>query len=102
MNCQNDILSSRGEKCGGFTYVCSSYTQQFSSCYTLPHPTHFFCSIKFLNFPPKRMKQNMGHTALMLSGGGAQAMYHLGTFKALIESGLYEHIHVVSGTSGGR
>ena len=48
------------------------------------------------------MKQNMGHTALMLSGGGAQAMYHLGTFKALIESGLYEHIHVVSGTSGGR
>ena len=65
-------------------------------------PTHFFCSIKFLNFPPKRMKQNMGHTALMLSGGGAQAMYHLGTFKALIESGLYEHIHVVSGTSGGR
>jgi len=49
----------------------------------------------------KRMKQNMGHTALMLSGGGAQAMYHLGTIKALIESGMYQHIHVISGTSGG-
>jgi hypothetical protein len=50
----------------------------------------------------RRMKQNMGHTALMLSGGGAQAMYHLGTIKALVESKLYEHIHVISGTSGGR
>ena len=50
----------------------------------------------------KRMKQNMGHTALMLSGGGAQAMYHLGTIKALVESELYGHIHVISGTSGGR
>lgn len=49
----------------------------------------------------KRMKQNMGHTALMLSGGGAQAMYHLGTIKALVESELYQHIHVISGTSGG-
>ncbi len=50
----------------------------------------------------KRMKQNMGHTALMLSGGGAQAMYHLGTIKALVESNLYQNIHVISGTSGGR
>lgn len=49
----------------------------------------------------RRMKQNMGHTALMLSGGGAQAMYHLGTVKALVESELYQHIHVISGTSGG-
>eukprot|EP00956_Cyclotella_meneghiniana_P011274 scaffold15879_cov80-Cyclotella_meneghiniana.AAC.11 len=49
----------------------------------------------------KRMKQNMGHTALMLSGGGAIAMYHLGTIKALVESKLYEQIHVISGTSGG-
>jgi predicted acylesterase/phospholipase RssA len=49
----------------------------------------------------KRMKQNVGHTALMLSGGGAQTMYHLGSIKALVESGLYEHIHVISGTSGG-
>jgi predicted patatin/cPLA2 family phospholipase len=48
------------------------------------------------------MKQNMGHTALMLSGGGAIAMYHLGTIKALVERRLYEHIHVISGTSGGR
>eukprot|EP00985_Skeletonema_marinoi_P004746 scaffold2051_cov139-Skeletonema_marinoi.AAC.30 len=49
----------------------------------------------------KRMKQNVGHTALMLSGGGAQTMYHLGSIKALVEAGVYEHIHVISGTSGG-
>jgi predicted acylesterase/phospholipase RssA len=49
----------------------------------------------------KRMKQNVGHTALMLSGGGAITMYHLGAIKALVESGVYEHIHVISGTSGG-
>jgi predicted acylesterase/phospholipase RssA len=47
------------------------------------------------------MKQNMGRTALMLSGGGAQAMYHLGTMRALIESNVYDDIKVISGTSGG-
>jgi Patatin-like phospholipase len=49
----------------------------------------------------RKMKQNMGRTALMLSGGGAQAMYHLGTIRALIQSGLYSDIKVISGTSGG-
>jgi len=49
----------------------------------------------------RKLKQNMGRTALMLSGGGAQAMYHLGTVRALIESGAYDQIKVVSGTSGG-
>ena len=49
----------------------------------------------------RKMKQNMGRTALMLSGGGAQAMYHLGTIRALLESKLYENIKVISGTSGG-
>ena len=49
----------------------------------------------------RKMKQNMGRTALMLSGGGAQAMYHLGVIKALIESKLYDDIKVISGTSGG-
>eukprot|EP00549_Striatella_unipunctata_P004417 CAMPEP_0118685032 /NCGR_PEP_ID=MMETSP0800-20121206/6998_1 /TAXON_ID=210618 ORGANISM="Striatella unipunctata, Strain CCMP2910" /NCGR_SAMPLE_ID=MMETSP0800 /ASSEMBLY_ACC=CAM_ASM_000638 /LENGTH=496 /DNA_ID=CAMNT_0006581853 /DNA_START=35 /DNA_END=1526 /DNA_ORIENTATION=- len=47
------------------------------------------------------MKQNMGRTALMLSGGGAQAMYHVGTVRALLESKLYKDISVISGTSGG-
>ena len=47
------------------------------------------------------MKQNTGRTALMLSGGGAQAMYHLGTIRALIQSKLYHDIKVISGTSGG-
>ena len=49
----------------------------------------------------RKMKQNIGRTALMLSGGGAQAMYHLGVIKALIESKLYDDIKVISGTSGG-
>uniref|UniRef100_A0A7S4JVP5 PNPLA domain-containing protein n=1 Tax=Odontella aurita TaxID=265563 RepID=A0A7S4JVP5_9STRA len=49
----------------------------------------------------RRLKQNMGRTALMLSGGGAQAMYHLGTVRALVESGLYGDVKVISGTSGG-
>lgn len=49
----------------------------------------------------RKLKHNMGRTALMLSGGGAQAMYHLGTIKALCESKLYDNIEVISGTSGG-
>eukprot|EP00980_Cylindrotheca_fusiformis_P019923 scaffold7017_cov134-Cylindrotheca_fusiformis.AAC.18 len=49
----------------------------------------------------RKMKQNTGRTALMLSGGGAQAMYHLGTIRALIDADLYDDIKVVSGTSGG-
>jgi len=49
----------------------------------------------------RKMKQNMGRTALMFSGGGAQAMYHLGTMRALIQSNLYHKIKVISGTSGG-
>jgi Patatin-like phospholipase len=49
----------------------------------------------------RKMKQNMGRTALMLSGGGAQAMYHVGVVKALIESGTYDGLKVISGTSGG-
>jgi len=49
----------------------------------------------------RKMKQNMGRTALMLSGGGAQAMYHSGVVRALIEANLYKNVKVVSGTSGG-
>ncbi|CAJ1941726.1 unnamed protein product [Cylindrotheca closterium] len=49
----------------------------------------------------RKMKQNMGRTALMLSGGGAQAIYHLGTLRALIDADLYDDIKVISGTSGG-
>jgi len=48
-----------------------------------------------------KLKQNMGSTALMLSGGGAQAMYHAGTIRALLEANLYSKFTVISGTSGG-
>ena len=47
-----------------------------------------------------KLKHNMGRTALMLSGGGAQSMHHLGTIKALCESKLYDDIEVISGASG--
>lgn len=49
----------------------------------------------------RKMKQNMGRTALMLSGGGAQAMYHLGSIRAFIDAKLYDEMKVISGTSGG-
>ncbi|KAL7431543.1 hypothetical protein ACHAXH_001520, partial [Discostella pseudostelligera] len=74
-------------------------TKNYNSPDQIMHKQHEELSKRYILF--KRMKQNMGHTALMLSGGGAQAMYHLGTIKALVESNLYQHIHVISGTSGG-
>jgi hypothetical protein len=49
----------------------------------------------------RKIRANVGRTSLMLSGGGAQAMYHLGTIRALIESNVYQDIKVISGTSGG-
>eukprot|EP00978_Attheya_sp_CCMP212_P005172 scaffold11462_cov49-Attheya_sp.AAC.3 len=42
----------------------------------------------------RKLKHNMGRTALMLSGGGAQAMYHVGTIRALIEAKVYQGIKV--------
>jgi predicted acylesterase/phospholipase RssA len=48
-----------------------------------------------------KMKMNTGCSALMLSGGGAQAMYHVGTIRALVESKVWGDIPVISGTSGG-
>lgn len=49
----------------------------------------------------RKIRANVGRTSLMLSGGGAQAMYHLGVVRALIESNVYQDIKVISGTSGG-
>ena len=49
----------------------------------------------------RKIRANVGRTSLMLSGGGAQAMYHLGTLRALIEGNVYQDIKVISGTSGG-
>lgn len=48
-----------------------------------------------------KLKHSVGNSALMLSGGGSITMYHLGTIRALIESGVYKNVSVVSGTSGG-
>mmetsp|Transcript_6177 Transcript_6177/g.18681 ORF Transcript_6177/g.18681 Transcript_6177/m.18681 type:complete len:734 (+) Transcript_6177:2-2203(+) len=53
--------------------------------------------VQFFN----RVRRTVGVTALCLSGGGAITMYHTGILLGLIEAGLYDQIHVVSGTSGG-
>ena len=49
----------------------------------------------------KKERRSLGQTALCLSGGGSICMYHIGIIKALVEAGLYKHIRVLSGTSGG-
>lgn len=49
----------------------------------------------------QKMSRNLGQTALCLSGGGSLSMYHMGVIRALIESGNYQHIRVISGASGG-
>lgn len=38
----------------------------------------------------KKARRALGQTALMLSGGGAIAMYHAGVIRALIHTGLYK------------
>eukprot|EP00584_Thalassiosira_punctigera_P002137 CAMPEP_0172532972 /NCGR_PEP_ID=MMETSP1067-20121228/5828_1 /TAXON_ID=265564 ORGANISM="Thalassiosira punctigera, Strain Tpunct2005C2" /NCGR_SAMPLE_ID=MMETSP1067 /ASSEMBLY_ACC=CAM_ASM_000444 /LENGTH=1002 /DNA_ID=CAMNT_0013317549 /DNA_START=112 /DNA_END=3120 /DNA_ORIENTATION=+ len=93
------VYLGRGNGDGEGDDAQSSTTPQLSAPERIMRRQHEELSKRHTLF--RRMKQNMGHTALMLSGGGAQAMYHLGTIKALCESKLYEHIHVISGTSGG-
>lgn len=38
----------------------------------------------------RQARRSLGCTALMLSGGGAIAMYHVGVLRTLIEEGLYK------------
>ncbi len=49
----------------------------------------------------KKARRALGQTALLLSGGGSIAMYHAGVVRALITEGLYKHVRVISGASGG-
>lgn len=42
----------------------------------------------------KKARRALGQTALMLSGGGAIAMYHAGVIRALIKTGLYKYVYV--------
>ena len=44
----------------------------------------------------KKARRALGQTALMLSGGGAIAMYHAGVIRALINTGLYKYVGRVS------
>ena len=77
--------------------------QHIGNCKSTTHDTnhHHRSYLKERIKVMKKIQHNMGRTALMLSGGGAQSMYHLGTIKALCESNLYDDITVISGTSGG-
>lgn len=72
--------------------LCLDYIRDLS-------PAHLSTEDKVNFF--QGLSRNLGHTALCLSGGGSLAMYHLGVIKALIESGNYKNIRVISGTSGG-
>ena len=49
----------------------------------------------------QKLSRNLGQSALCLSGGGSLSMYHMGVIRALIESGNYKDIRVISGASGG-
>lgn len=40
----------------------------------------------------KKGRRALGQTALMLSGGGAIAMYHAGVIRALIDAGMYKYV----------
>lgn len=59
-----------------------------------------FCRQEKVDFFQK-MSRNLGQTALCLSGGGSLSMYHMGVIRALLESGNYQNIRVISGASGG-
>ncbi len=89
---------------GGVTTVTTATTSQSNlngSSYVETEEIKLYKELTDRRNLIRKLKHNMGRTALMLSGGGAQAMYHLGTIKALCESKLYDDISVISGTSGG-
>jgi hypothetical protein len=84
--------------CNGYTGESERSTVDDFNMYQPPpsHQRHSEITDRIMLI--RKMKQNMGRTALMLSGGGAQAMYHLGIIRALIESKGYNDIKVISGT----
>jgi hypothetical protein len=94
-NQKNTSSSSNKSMLGHFDHA-----DPFAERLPLPPPRPHDELIDRMNLV-RKMKQNMGRTALMLSGGGAQAMYHAGLLRSLVESKLYKDISVVSGTSGG-
>jgi TAG lipase/steryl ester hydrolase/phospholipase A2/LPA acyltransferase len=84
----------------GTKQLVESYLAEVEACLS------FLCEHDTLSLSEKRkffrkIDQCMGHTAVCLSGGGSIAMYHAGVIRSLIENGLYKHIDVFSGTSGG-
>ena len=67
---------------------------------------HVVCDAELVNHDDKlqflkKLSRNIGHSALALSGGGSITMYHIGVVKSYIDRGLYKHIQVISGASGG-
>lgn len=98
---RKSIAAYYSEVCKGLEALSKDSTfnlgKSMSACNSASTISEVQNRIKLL----RKMKQNVGRTALMLSGGGAQAMYHLGTIRALIQSDLYSSIKVISGTSGG-
>lgn len=58
-------------------------------------PVHLKEKMEFF----KDLRQSLGNTALLLSGGAALGMYHIGVLKALYETGLLPRI--ITGASSG-
>ncbi len=56
---------------------------------------HVFGQEKFLAF--KQLSRTYGRTALLLSGGAALGMYHIGVVKALYEANLLPKVWTGSG-----
>lgn len=84
----------------GTKYLVEQYLDEVESTLEYLCDTDF----DFINDEKKlklfrNARNNFGRSALMLSGGGAFGIYHLGIIKALLEQGLLPP--VISGTSMG-
>jgi hypothetical protein len=84
---KKSIENFRGELMNCFEYIKNLNEDLFSK----QQKINFF----------QKMSRNLGQSALCLSGGGSLSMYHMGVIRALLESGSYQHIRVISGASGG-
>lgn len=73
------------EVCGALEYLCDCDTDEI----TAEEKLEFFESTS----------QTFGQSCLMLSGGAALGIYHMGVVKSLWENGLLPH--VISGSSAG-
>uniref|UniRef100_A0A7S2WPK1 PNPLA domain-containing protein n=1 Tax=Rhizochromulina marina TaxID=1034831 RepID=A0A7S2WPK1_9STRA len=89
------------ERCtSGTKLVIEEFQQEVEACLWALVDSEVLSLEKKLSFF-KKERRSLGQSALCLSGGGSICMYHIGVARALIESGAYKDLRVISGTSGG-